>query len=100
MGPIGSPLAKVGIEITDSAYVVCCMKIMTRMGDIAMRHIVEDEVNFVRGLHSVGVPVNGKIEVPSWPCDPDRIIILQKPDNMEIVSYGSGYGGSSLFKFF
>jgi phosphoenolpyruvate carboxykinase (GTP) len=96
MGPIGSPLAKVGIEVTDSPYVVANMRIMTRMGTIAMKHIVEDKVEYVRCMHSVGVPKNGIIEKPSWPCDPERTIIMHKPDALEITSYGSGYGGNSL----
>lgn len=95
MGPLASPLAKTGIEITDSAYVVNSMRIMTRMGEDVLDKL-SDNSDFVKCLHSVGTPANGKISMPSWPCDPERTIILHKPDNNEIVSYGSGYGGNSL----
>lgn len=96
MGPVGSSLSKVGIEITDSAYVVCSMKIMTRMGSAVMDLINSENLEFIRCLHSVGTPANGKQGMQSWPCDPERVIILHKPDAYEIVSYGSGYGGNSL----
>ena len=96
MGPVGSPLSKIGIEITDSAYVVCSMRIMTRMGSTVLDLLGKDD--FVKCLHSVGVSksdskVNDNL---SWPCDPERTIILHKPAKREIVSYGSGYGGNSL----
>ncbi|CAG5082727.1 Similar to Pepck: Phosphoenolpyruvate carboxykinase [GTP] (Drosophila melanogaster) [Cotesia congregata] len=96
MGPVGSPLSKIGIEITDSAYVVCSMRIMTRMGSRVLD--VLDKSDFVKCLHSVGVPsADSKVEMKaSWPCDPERTIILHKPAKNEIVSYGSGYGGNSL----
>ncbi|XP_055539641.1 phosphoenolpyruvate carboxykinase [GTP]-like [Wyeomyia smithii] len=95
MGPIASPLSKFGIEITDSAYVVCSMRIMTRMG-LEVLEKLADNSDFIKCLHSVGTPANGKICMPSWPCDPERTIILHKPACNEIVSYGSGYGGNSL----
>lgn len=95
MGPVGSPLSKIGIEITDSAYVVCSMRIMTRMGQSVLEMLRNNE-HFVKCLHSVGTPANGKIDQLSWPCDPERTIILHKPASNEIVSYGSGYGGNSL----
>lgn len=95
MGPIGSPLSKIGIEITDSAYVVCSMRVMTRVGQ-AVLELLRGNADFVRCLHSVGTPASGKVEQASWPCDPERTIILHKPATTEIVSYGSGYGGNSL----
>ncbi|XP_015183101.1 PREDICTED: phosphoenolpyruvate carboxykinase [GTP]-like [Polistes dominula] len=96
MGPIGAPLSKIGIEITDSPYVVCSMKIMTRMGTKILEILGNND--FVKCLHSVGTPkTDSKVTVyPSWPCDPERTIILHKPAKNEIVSYGSGYGGNSL----
>nr|XP_031844676.1 phosphoenolpyruvate carboxykinase [GTP]-like [Nomia melanderi] len=96
MGPVGSPLSKIGIEITDSPYVVCSMRVMTRMGSKVLEALGNDD--FVKCLHCVGVPkLDTKIPVmSSWPCDPERTIILHKPAKNEIVSYGSGYGGNSL----
>lgn len=96
MGPVGSPLSKIGIEITDSIYVVCSMRIMTRMGEKVLEILGNDD--FVKCLHSVGVRKhNSKVNINYlWPCDPERTIILHKPANNEIVSYGSGYGGNSL----
>lgn len=96
MGPIGSSLSKIGVEITDSIYVVCSMRIMTRMGKKVLEILGNDD--FIKCLHSVGVPKhNSKININYlWPCDPERTIILHKPANNEIVSYGSGYGGNSL----
>ncbi|XP_049789355.1 phosphoenolpyruvate carboxykinase [GTP]-like isoform X1 [Schistocerca nitens] len=95
MGPIGSPLSKIGIEVTDSPYVVSSMRIMTRMGTPVLDLLAEG-ADFVKCLHSVGSPAKPTNEYASWPCDPERTIILQRPDNNEIVSYGSGYGGNSL----
>ncbi|XP_018792551.1 PREDICTED: phosphoenolpyruvate carboxykinase [GTP] [Bactrocera latifrons] len=95
MGPLGSPLSKIGIEVTDSPYVVASMRIMARMGAPVLEQLRKQE-EFVRALHSVGKPSNGVIEHSSWPCDPERTIILHKPAKNLIVSYGSGYGGNSL----
>lgn len=91
MGPVGSPLSKIGVEVTDSPYVVYSMRVMTRMGSKVLEALRKDE-NFVRCLHAVGRPHN----TPGWPCDPARTIILHRPDDSEIISYGSGYGGNSL----
>ncbi|KAL5286745.1 PCK1.2 family protein [Megaselia abdita] len=95
MGPVGSPLSKIGIEITDSAYVVASMRIMARMGAPVLE-VLKKKEEFVRALHSVGTPANGVLRNNSWPCDPERVIILHKPAENLIVSYGSGYGGNSL----
>lgn len=96
MGPVGSPLSKIGIEITDSAYVVCSMRIMTRMGGKVLETLGNND--FVKCLHSAGVPRHDSKSTVnySWPCDPERTIILHRPAKNEIVSYGSGYGGNSL----
>nr|XP_044249312.1 phosphoenolpyruvate carboxykinase [GTP] [Drosophila takahashii] len=96
MGPVGSPLSKIGIEITDSPYVVESMKIMTRAGNPVLEHLQSGDGQFVKCLHSVGTPKSGVQAMPSWPCDPERTIVLHKPAENEIVSYGSGYGGNSL----
>ncbi|XP_020815273.1 phosphoenolpyruvate carboxykinase [GTP] [Drosophila serrata] len=96
MGPVGSPLSKIGIEITDSPYVVESMKIMTRAGQPVLEFLQSGDGQFVKCLHSVGTPKSGVQAQASWPCDPERTIILHKPAENEIVSYGSGYGGNSL----
>uniref|UniRef100_A0A7R9ISX7 Phosphoenolpyruvate carboxykinase [GTP] n=1 Tax=Timema tahoe TaxID=61484 RepID=A0A7R9ISX7_9NEOP len=95
MGPITSPLSKIGIEITDSPYVVSSMRIMSHMGTPVLDSL-SSGADFVKCLHSVGTPTSDFKQSTSWPCDPKRTIILHKPATNEIVSYGSGYGGNSL----
>ncbi|KAL0224788.1 hypothetical protein RCL1_002700 [Eukaryota sp. TZLM3-RCL] len=96
MGPISSELSQYGIQLTDSEYVVCNMRIMARIGTKALEHL--QKVDWVPCMHSIGVPLSSTSTPSSWPCNPDNrhiVHFVDRPD-VSIVSYGSGYGGNAL----
>ena len=95
MGPIGGPLSKNGVELTDSPYVAVSMRVMTRVSSSVLECIRENN-EFIKCLHSVGYPLQSDQDDVAWPCNPEKVLVTHQPHSNEIISFGSGYGGNSL----
>ncbi len=95
MGPIGGPISQVGVELTDSAYVVVSMRIMARVSPKVL-DVLGENGKFIPCLHSVGVPINKPEDDVKWPCNPENTYVVHFPEERLIMSFGSGYGGNAL----